>query len=289
MKFVRFFDILLRYVMLFGGLLLLIGCSKNGEIKPMTIQKLIDCWKTSDPSYTWNPPATEAEIRAAEENIGFTLPSSLRELYGFFNGGEDIFGGLFFYPLESTPDELGLTDATEMYIQWQWYNPREVLLFAHEGASNVYGIWLPETDSEVFRQPIIEVGSIHEEGCMGVVGTNLESFLLSLTAAHLIDLEIEALHDDGENPNAVMQLKRVQTALDMLKVPQRLRRKGLTIIAAVNDPSILLDDEQDFVKIRKWADPLIPDSLLANPYYSSYSQRYTVTDLKKLFGESKDN
>ena len=67
----------------------------------MTIQTLIDCWVTSDPAYTWEPPATESEIRAAEEKIGYTLPSSLRELYRFSNGTDDVFGGLFFS--NSTP------------------------------------------------------------------------------------------------------------------------------------------------------------------------------------------
>lgn len=289
MKFVRNYDILLKGLMLFFGLCLLMACSTNEGIQPMTIKRLIDSWVTLAPSYTWNPPATESEISTAEETIGSAIPSSLRKLYQFSNG-DAILDTLFLFPIRPTADSLlGLTNATEIYIEWGWCNPQEVLLFADERASNVYGIWLPETTSEVFRQPIIEVGSIHEEGCMGVVGTNLESFLLSLTVAHLIDLEIEALYDYSEDPNAVIQLKRVQTALDMLKVPQRLRRKGLTIIAALNDKSILLEDEQFFVKIRKWADPLFPDSLLANPYSSSYSQRYTVTDLKTLFGESRDN
>ena len=257
----------------------------------MTIQSLIDCWVTSDPSYTWNPPATEAEIRAAEEKIGSALPSSLRELYRFFNGGNDIFGGLFFFPLEPNPDELGLTDATEMYIEWQWCNPQEVRLFAHEGASNVYGIWLPETNSEVFRQPIIEVGSIHEEGCMGVVGTNLESFLLGSSACSLIWSEIAALNaiNDGEDPNAPKQLKQIQTALEMLQVPQHLRTPPYLGV----DPFYVVYDEQlardHLVQVKKWADRLLPDSLLADPSYISYSQRYTVTDLKKMFGEPKDD
>ena len=292
MKYVSNFDILLRSTMLFCGLFLLIGCSTNKEIQPMTIQKLIDCWKTSDPSYTWNPPATEEEIRAAEEKIGSTLPSSLRELYGFFNGGDDILGQLFFYRLEPTPDELlGLTNATEMYIEWQWCNPQEVLLFADEGGSDVYGIWLPETDSEVFRQPIIEVGSIQEEGCMDVVGTNLESFLLGRSAYYLMLSEISALTDveiaveDEEDPtDALKQLKQIQTALEMLQVPQHLRTEPFHAVyeERFGPASEWRGVDHHFAQIRKWADPLLP-----NPYADSYSQRYTVTDLKKLFGEPK--
>ena len=275
--------------MLFGGLLLLIGCSMNGEIKPMTIQTLIDCWTTSDPSYNWNPPATEVEIRAAEERIGFTLPPSLRELYQFSNG-DAILTTLFLFPLHPRPTDasLALIEATEMYIERQWYNPREVLLFADVGGSEVYGIWLPETDSEVFRQPIIEVGSIHEEGCMAVIGTSLKSFLLGKSAYCLMQSEISALTDveiaieNGENPtDALKELKQIQTALEMLQVPQHLRTEPFH--AAYEErfgPASDWRVDHHFAQIRKWADPLLP-----NPYADSYIQRYTVTDLKKLFGK----
>ena len=238
----------------------------------MTIQKLIDCWAASDPSYTWNPPATEAEIRAAEEKIGSVLPSSLRELYQFSNG-DDIVDAVFLFPLHpNNISSLGLSNSTAMLKEWSWHNPPEILLFATNGLSEAYGIWLPETDREVFKQPIIEVAPT-DEGCMGVVGTNLTSFLLGRSAYHLI-FEI-----DSEEPDAANKLERLQTALDMLQVPQMLRHVEW----------FGGDDVRHLVQIIKWADPLLPDSLLSNPCSSSYTQKYTVTDLKKLFGEPRDN
>lgn len=269
MKFVRNYDILLKGLMLFFGLCLLIACSTNEGIQPMTIKRLIDSWVTSAPSYTWNPPATEAESRDAEEKIGSVLPSSLRELYQFSNG-DDIVDAVFLFPLlPNNISSLGLSNSTAMFNEWGWHNPQEVLLFATNGFSEAYGIWLPETDSEVFKQPIIEVAPT-DEGCMGVVGTNLTSFLLGRTVWHLL-FDIYDLKDCKE-PDARDKLKQIQTAFDMLQVPQSFRRV---------DP-FGHDSERQFLEIIKWADPLLPDSLLAS--YGSYEQEYTVTDLKKLFG-----
>lgn len=233
----------------------------------MTLQTLIDSWVTSDPSRTWKPPATESEIRAVEEKIGYTLPSSLRELYRFSNGDENVdkVPGVVFFSL------LWLTEANENFIEWGWHIPQEVQMFAGDGGDDHFAIWLPETNSEVFNHPIIEVGEIFGPGCMGVVGTNLTSFLLGRTVWSLL-FEIYYLKD-SEEPDARDKLKQVHTALDMLQVPQRFRRV---------DP-FGEDNERQFLQIIKWADPLLPDSLLAS--YGSYEQEYTVTDLKKLFGE----
>lgn len=46
------------------------------------------------------PPATEAEIEAAEKRLGFTLPPMLRELYTTVANGSDFFGwGYDFYTI----------------------------------------------------------------------------------------------------------------------------------------------------------------------------------------------
>ena len=53
----------------------------------MTIQMLFDVWQATEEDPSVNPPATEAEIQAAEEKIGAPLPNLLREIYQLFNGG----------------------------------------------------------------------------------------------------------------------------------------------------------------------------------------------------------
>ena len=151
----------------------------------MTIQTLFDAWKASGVNTSIEAPATEVEIQAAEEKIGAQLPTSLREVYQLFNG--DWLWDLDFYQLEINEHGFGLVNANEKYIEWGWTIPQEIRLFAAMGGSDVFGIWLPETDNPIFSHPIIEVGTIFEEGCMGVAGTNLVSFLRGWSAYHLME------------------------------------------------------------------------------------------------------
>ena len=146
-------------------------------------------------------------------------------------------------------DFIGLTAVNEKFNEWGWHISPEVQLFAGDGGGDHFGIWLPETESKIFDHPIIEIGQIFEPGCMGVVGTNLTSFLLGRTVWSLL--------------------------LDKLQVPQRIR----------SFKPFGNDTERQYLEIIKWADPLLPDSLLSDIPYSSYRQEYTVTDLKKLFGD----
>ncbi len=231
----------------------------------MTIQTLIDCWVTSYPSETFSPPATEQEIQDAEEKIGATFPPPLRELYRFTNGNW-IFD-LDFYQLDLNEHGFGLVNANEKYIEWKWHIPQEIRLFAAMGGSEVFGIWLPRCGNSIYNHPIIEVGTIFEEGCMGVAGTNLISFLRGWSAYHLMEQEIDArgAFEDGESTDAAM--KQIHTALNMLKVPQSLRGEHYN---------------HEIEPFRKWADPQLPD-----PDGDSYSQRYTITDLKRLFGATQ--
>ena len=127
---------------------------------------------------------------------------------------------------------------------------------------------------------------------MGVVGTNMESFLLSRSAYYLMQSEISVLAhirvavEDGKDPTdaLIKQLGQIQTALDMLQVPQHLRTEPFyaTYEERFGDKPDDWRVDHHFPQIRKWADPLLPD-----PYGDSYTQRYTVTDLKKLFGKPK--
>ena len=236
----------------------------------MTIQTLIDCWVKSGQFHDVNPPATESEIQAAEEKIGTTLPQPLREVYPLFNGGS--IWALVFLPLEPTPKDYGLTRGNEQFIEYGWDIPKEIHLFALEGGSDFFGIWLPETGNPIYNHSIIEVGTIFEEGCMGVVGTNLISFLRGWSAFQFVMEEDDELWkvELGEDKDAPNRLKRIQTALDMLQVPQSLRAEHHH-----EDP------DENFAQLRKWADPNLPD-----PAGNSYSQLYTITDLKRIFGET---
>ena len=220
----------------------------------MTIQTLFDAWQASGAFALIEAPATEAEIQAAEEKIGTTLPQPLREVYPLFNGG--WFWELNFLPLEPTPKSYGLTRGNEQFIEYGWDIPKEIRLFALEGGSDLFGIWLAEAGNPIYNYPIIEVGMIFEAGCMGIVGTNLISFLCEWITYYLMLQELD---------------KSKEVAfLDSLQVPQSLRTEHHH-----EDP------EENFAQLRKWADPQLPD-----PYGDSYSQRYTIGDLKQIFGKT---
>lgn len=237
----------------------------------MTIQTLTDCWVTASPSYIFNPPATEAKISEVETKLGLTIPHPLHEIYRFTNG-DWVLGNLRFFPIEPTPDDWGLTNANEKYIEWGWHIPQEILLFADNGGEEAFGIWLPETGNPIFENPIIEVGELPgEEGCMGIAGTNLVSFLLGLTADDLIDRENDAQGDveDGEDLEAPHRLKQLQTALDRLQVPEDLRMGPFYDSYKEQFGIDYTEDrvERHFPLIRKWAAPTLPD-----PYGDSYTQ-----------------
>ena len=152
------------------------------------------------------------------------------------------------------PKIYGLTRGNEQFIEYGWDIPKEIRLFALEGGSDLFGIWLTEAGNPIYNHPIIEVGMIFEAGCMGIVGTNLISFLCGWSVFRLLAQELD---------------KSKEVAfLDSLQVPQYLRAEHHHE-----------DDEQNFVQLRKWADPSLPD-----PYGDSYSQQYTIADLKQLFG-----
>ena len=234
----------------------------------MTIQMLFDAWKASGAFALIEAPGTESEIQAAEQKIGAQLPRPLREIYSLFNGRWAW--ALDFYPLNFPPEHSSvvLANANEEYIEYGWRHiPKEIRLFAGDGGGGMFGIWLSETSNPIFNHPIIEVGEMpDEEGCMGVAGTNLLSFLRGWSAYRLMLEESNELRivELGEDKDAPTRLQRIQTALDMLQVPQSLRGDNF-------------DDE--IAPFRKWADPQLPD-----PYGDSYTQRYTIADLKKLLG-----
>ena len=100
-----------------------------------------------------------------------------------------------FFPLEPT-NFVELTNANEQFIEWGNHIPQEIRLFADNGGKETFGLSLPETGNPIFQHPIIEVGELSgEEGCMGVAGTPLVSFLLGLTAYNLINRENDAQGD----------------------------------------------------------------------------------------------
>ncbi len=214
-------------------------------------------------------PATKADVKKAETTIGAQLPTSLREAYQLFDGG--WMWDLDFYQLDFNEHGFGLVNANEKYIEWGWHIPKEIRLFAGDGGGGMFGIWLPETDNPIYNHPIIEVGELPgEEGCMGIAGTNLLSFLRGWSAYQMMGQHaiLEKVDKSKESE-----------FLDKLQVPRWLRSEHFD--QSQYDATHAWDDPH-FTQLRKWADPQLSD-----PSGSSYNQEYTIADLKRIFGESK--
>ena len=235
----------------------------------MTIQRLLDAYPSARAHHDVNPPATEAQIQAAEAKIGAQLPSALREIYLLFNGGWAW--ELDFFPLAPPTQYEALTHSNEQFIEDGWPIPQEIRLFAATGAESFFGIWLPPCGNPIYNHPVIEVGGPYEDS-MGVAGTNLLSFLRGWSAFYLVGKEEDALWAVklGEDKDAPNRLKRIQTALDALQVPQSLRTEHQQE-----------DCEENDAQLRKWADPQLPD-----PYVDPDNLRYTIADLKRIFSVS---
>lgn len=232
----------------------------------MTIQTLLDAWKASGAYTSIEAPATETDIQAAEQKIGATLPVLLREVYPLFNGGWAW--GLDFFPLFPPPEHFALTNSNELYIEYQWRIPQEIRLFAGDGGGGAFGIWLLACGNPIYNHPVIEVGELAgEEGCMGLAGTNLISFLRGWSAYRMMMQYIIL--------EAVDKSKELEF-LNKLQVPRWLRYEHFD--ESQYDATHAWEDPH-FTQLRKWADPQLPD-----PSGSSYNQEYTIADLKKLFG-----
>ena len=178
---------------------------------------------------------------------------------------------LDFYQLDLNEHGFGLVNANEKYIEWGWHIPKEIRLFAGDGGGGGFGIWLPETDNPIYNHPIIEVGELAgEEGCMGIAGTNLLSFLRGWSAYRMM-MQQAILEEVDKSKESEF--------LDKLQVPQWLRYEHFD--ESQYDATHAWDDPH-FTQLRKWADPQLPD-----PSGRSYNQEYTIADLKRIFGELK--
>ena len=235
----------------------------------MTIQTLFNAWQATEIDPSVNPPATAAEIQAAETKIGTALPPPLYEVYQLFNGGWrwDL---EFFTALKPKPYFYSLTDGNEQFIEDGWHIPKEIRLFAGMGGEETFGIWLPCCGNPIYNHPIIEVGELPgEDGCMGIAGTNLVSFLRGWSAYRMMMQHI--ILKKVDKPKELEFLGKLQ-------VPQSLRYEHFDESQYERTRNW---EDVHFTQLRKWADPQLPD-----PSSDSYDQQYTISDLKRIFGET---
>lgn len=95
----------------------------EGEARPMLDEDIapvltrLDAWYAANlaaDKYVFNPPATDAQIDAFEDLVGFKMPRSFRQLYRWHNGeNDDRWGHIYGLPL------LPLEQAAADWKAWK--------------------------------------------------------------------------------------------------------------------------------------------------------------------------
>lgn len=225
----------------------------NAPFEPHESQTMIDldtliqCWQVQKKLHIFHPPATETELRLAEEAVAHQFPEALRKVYEFSDGLQLYDGNLKIYPLSS--DESGLAASSAQCHEW-FKIPAEVVVFANNGSDEHYGIWCGESHNETFGNPVIEVAELFEDpDCMAIQSTDLVPFLRSLTAFFSLSY--------GAN----------EEVLQILNLPSSLQ----VTARDVND--------ELYGKIRAWSDPALPD-----PNPEPYTRGIDAAQLKSELG-----
>jgi len=208
---------------------------------PSLDPRILAAWAASSGLHAPAAPASDSDVAGAVTALGRRLPQALVELYRAHDGGSWLQGNLGLLPLAG--DELSLARASDSYRSWDWPVPDEVVVFGADGGGDPFGLWLPVDGGG--RPVVVAIGQVPGPGCMGVVGADLNSFLVARTAYYL-------LGEDGTGP-----------ALDALQLPAHLRS---------DDP-----DDEVFDSVVAWASPGITGSMR-----DPYSARMTADDVRRF-------
>lgn len=95
---------------------------------------------------SFNPPATEEELRKAEEELGFSLPAELRELYQIHNGQSEDGPGFFF--------GLPFLSLEDMLAEWRIWAELEEEYAMEGGHYSVPAAWIKERYINRYWLPI---------------------------------------------------------------------------------------------------------------------------------------
>ncbi|RKN84247.1 leucine-rich repeat domain-containing protein [Paenibacillus ginsengarvi] len=113
-----------------------------------SIQEIIDKLREELPELaeSLNPPVTEAELRLAEEELGFALPAELRELYQIHNGEKEEGTGFFF--------GMPFLSLSEMLSEWNVWAELEEGYAVESGHHSVPAGWIKERYINRYWLPI---------------------------------------------------------------------------------------------------------------------------------------
>ena len=197
------------------------------------LDDVLAAWRLSGELGQAEPPASDGDLRRAEQVLGRRLPPAIVRLYAAVGGGSFAGGNLTLHPAVPEVDNgegLSLATAADLLRTWGWPVPEPLVVFGDNGAGDAFGVWVPRDGAG--SPVVVQLGEVFEERCLAVVGDDLPSFLCGWTAYYLL------LADEGSD---------VSDALDALGVPPSLR-------SLEEDGS---DDE--FFRLLRWASPNLPD------------------------------
>jgi hypothetical protein len=192
------------------------------------IDQLLEAWRLSSERHELQAGASDAEIAAAEDHLGRSLPEPARALYRATDGAFLLDGNLIVYPLRA--EKLGLVAMSDWLRSVKWTIPDEVVVFGSDGADDSFGLWLPHTRHEDDPAPVIQIAEVGDG--LAIAGTSLLPFLVGRSAYYLLD-------------------EAAESALSALGVPERLWGA---------EP-----DDEAFAELVRWADPELSEPL-PDPY-----------------------
>ena len=230
------------------------------------MQRVIEAWKLSGEPMGLAPSVSAAEIREAEEQLGWSIPGSLRTLYELGNGFFGSFGVINLWALQSSSNkEVSLVFGTAWHRSVGWPLPEELVLFGDEGADNMYGIWMPGSSEEPI---VVECGACFEDPCMAVAGDDIPSFLLG----HSADYFLTTASDFYET----------EPMLDVLGVPAELRSFEREPMGSITAPDgrelgVVYIDPEVSLRLIRWANPGLPD-----PEPDPYDRSWTVDQINEF-------
>ncbi|PSF33624.1 SMI1/KNR4 family protein [Aphanothece hegewaldii CCALA 016] len=155
------------------------------------LERIIEWLRQHQPEYanSFKPGLKSDEIKAAEEELGFTLPEEIYELYQWRNGSTLATEALFFPNIHFLPLDQARNTTREVISypdDWFWYEGYPLFVFLMY-ESDVFAIPLKSN-----QQKNLPVVYIPEGGEQIVYYTSLTDMMLTLaecyeTGTHYID------------------------------------------------------------------------------------------------------
>ena len=193
------------------------------------LRAVLTAWELTPHLHEPAPPATEADLATAQEQLGRRLPQAFLDLYSVAGGGSFLHGNLnLLPPLPDGPEDLALTTASDLMRSWEWEIPEPLVIIGDNGGDEHFGLWLPQDGGA--RPLVVELAEMFDDPeCLAIMG-DLESFLTAWNVYYLL------LIDEAG----------AQEALLALGVPQELR--------ALPEEGT----EEELRRIFAWAAPGLP-------------------------------